>query len=269
MKILALGDPHGSDKIFDIPLDGIDYVLIPGDVGKADLLRGYFFKYNVEEKVDWRERVAKEQMEEAFRQAVETTEKVLSYFDSKGIRTFWIYGNVENGTDESIEGNKLDVKKLADFQFKNVKLINYEKIDLNGISLAGVPYFRESQWFRDFQPEDKEVIKEAEQKDVQIKAKLDNLGYADIVLTHNPPHGILDLVTNPKAPKAWHGKRGGSYIIKEFVEKTKPKLVVCGHIHEAKGIEEMGGIKVVNTGEAGDSYIIEIDESKIEIKEGS
>jgi len=268
MKILALGDPHGSEKIFDIPLDGIDYVLIAGDIGKADLLRKYFFQYNIKEKVDWKLKVTKEQMAEAYSETIETTEKVLSYFDSKGVKTFWVYGNVEKGTDEDIIDNGLNIKKLSDLEFDNVQLINYGKIDLDGVSLVGIPYFREVEWLKDFQPENQEEIKQAEQKDKEVKSKLDSIGNADIVLTHNPPYGVLDKVTNPNAPEKWHGKLAGSHIMKDYIEKTKPKVVICGHIHEQKGIENIGNTKVVNTGEAGESYIIEINKDII-ISEGN
>jgi len=40
MKILAIGDPHGDIKrIKEIPIKGIDLILITGDIGKADLAR--------------------------------------------------------------------------------------------------------------------------------------------------------------------------------------------------------------------------------------
>ncbi|MCK5150087.1 hypothetical protein KAJ87_04140 [Candidatus Pacearchaeota archaeon] len=44
MKILVVGDPHGSEKVKNISLKGIDLVLITGDLGKADLARKMAFE---------------------------------------------------------------------------------------------------------------------------------------------------------------------------------------------------------------------------------
>ena len=46
MKILVIGDPHGSEKVKKIPISKIkpDIILIPGDIGKADLVRKFYFK---------------------------------------------------------------------------------------------------------------------------------------------------------------------------------------------------------------------------------
>lgn len=50
----------------------------------------------------------------------------------------------------------------------------------------------------------------------------------DILLTHNPPHGIGDKVEDGYS-------HVGSQAIREYVEKWKPKLHVFGHIHEGYG----------------------------------
>lgn len=47
------------------------------------------------------------------------------------------------------------------------------------------------------------------------------------LLSHAPPYKILD--------KTASGKYVGSKILLEAIKKAKPKLVLCGHIHEAKG----------------------------------
>ena len=42
MKILAIGDVHGSEKIKKISLRKADLILLPGDIGSADLARKLF-----------------------------------------------------------------------------------------------------------------------------------------------------------------------------------------------------------------------------------
>ena len=40
--------------------------------------------------------------------------------------------------------------------------------------------------------------------------------------------------------------------IRKAVEKFKPNLLLCGHIHEAEGIEDrIGNTKVINVGKEG------------------
>jgi uncharacterized protein len=44
----------------------------------------------------------------------------------------------------------------------------------------------------------------------------------------------------------------GSKAVKEAVEKFKPQFLLCSHVHEAEGIEEMiGTTKVINVGKEG------------------
>ena len=44
MKITVIGDPHGSQKVKDIPLKNSDLILVTGDLGKADLMRKMAFE---------------------------------------------------------------------------------------------------------------------------------------------------------------------------------------------------------------------------------
>lgn len=75
-----------------------------------------------------------------------------------------------------------------------------------------------------------------------------------IVVSHSPPYGCrLDLTSR--------GVHAGCRALRRFVEEAKPSLVVCGHIHEARGVEELSGAIVVNPGPiyAGYYAYIEVD----------
>lgn len=50
----------------------------------------------------------------------------------------------------------------------------------------------------------------------------------DILLTHCPPHGILD--------KTYGGESAGCELLRERIEVVKPSLHMCGHIHESRGL---------------------------------
>ena len=65
-----------------------------------------------------------------------------------------------------------------------------------------------------------------------------------VLVTHSPPKGCLDIASN--------GASLGSTAIRAAIERTKPVLVVCGHIHACGGRHEMlADTAVVNAGPAG------------------
>lgn len=74
-----------------------------------------------------------------------------------------------------------------------------------------------------------------------------------VLLTHAPPHGARDELPFGHV---------GSKAIQKFLDRVD--LIVCGHIHEAKGLEQVGKTIVVNPGEAckGSCALITIEEPK-------
>ena len=60
----------------------------------------------------------------------------------------------------------------------------------------------------------------------------------DVLVTHGPPHGILD--------RTFRGEDVGCADLRTTVERIRPRLHVFGHIHEAHGELERGGIRYVN-----------------------
>jgi uncharacterized protein len=56
------------------------------------------------------------------------------------------------------------------------------------------------------------------------------------------------------------GEHVGSASIRAFVDREQPDVVLCGHIHEARGEDEVGRSKVVNPGpaRAGHYALLEI-----------
>jgi len=73
-----------------------------------------------------------------------------------------------------------------------------------------------------------------------------------IFVPHAPPR-------NTKVDKVMIGMHVGSTAVREFVETHQPDVVVCGHIHEARGMDTIGKTKVVNCGPAGKGYYAVID----------
>jgi len=80
-----------------------------------------------------------------------------------------------------------------------------------------------------------------------------------VVVSHEPPFGAQD--------KIFLGKHAGSKTLRDIVEKYKPRLWLCGHIHENPGFDKIENTIIVNSsmGKRGEGSIIEIKE-KISVK---
>ena len=65
-----------------------------------------------------------------------------------------------------------------------------------------------------------------------------------VLLAHVPPRGL-------KADRTFFWQHAGSTAVREFVDRAQPALVLCGHIHEGRGIESVGRTTVANCGFAG------------------
>ena len=77
-----------------------------------------------------------------------------------------------------------------------------------------------------------------------------------VVLSHPPP----------RATRIDHTHRGhnvGSTALREFIDRLQPDLVVCGHIHEGRGVEQLGRTVVVNCGAAAAGFyaLVELGEN--------
>ena len=94
-------------------------------------------------------------------------------------------------------------------------------------------------------------------------------GYAQLagaehhaILAHVPPHG-------GQLDRTYFFQHVGSRALRQFIDRTQPELVICGHVHEARGIEQLGRTTVVNCGAAASGYyaLAKVgDEVKVELR---
>ena len=77
-----------------------------------------------------------------------------------------------------------------------------------------------------------------------------------VFVPHAPPH-------QTGVDRILFGKHVGSTAVRSFIERREPDVVVCGHIHEGRGIDRIGQTQIVNCGPAGTgSYaVVLIDEA--------
>lgn len=79
-----------------------------------------------------------------------------------------------------------------------------------------------------------------ELSDEEAVKVLAGLGRVDILVSHCPPSGT-------KCDKVAAG-HVGSVPVRRYVESKRPLLVLSGHAHEARGVDNLGGTTVVNAG---------------------
>lgn len=73
-----------------------------------------------------------------------------------------------------------------------------------------------------------------------------------IFCPHSPPYGTrCDRLTS--------GAHVGSNALRAFVEREQPNLVLCGHIHEARGEDAIGRSRIVNPGPAASGHYALVD----------
>jgi Icc-related predicted phosphoesterase len=78
-------------------------------------------------------------------------------------------------------------------------------------------------------------------KDEEARLVLKRLGRVDILVSHCPPV----RTKCDRAPVVGHV---GSVPVREYVEREKPALVLSGHVHQSRAVDNIGGTTVVNAG---------------------
>ncbi|QDU36527.1 Calcineurin-like phosphoesterase superfamily domain protein [Maioricimonas rarisocia] len=75
-----------------------------------------------------------------------------------------------------------------------------------------------------------------------------------VLVTHSPPKGAVDRDSG--------GRSLGSQAVRATVERTHPRLVVCGHIHaSANRQEDLAGTPIVNAGPIGIVWDLDLGET--------
>jgi Icc-related predicted phosphoesterase len=114
--------------------------------------------------------------------------------------------------------------------------LNDNGITINGINIWGSPI---SPWFFNWAFN--------RHRGEAIKKHWDLIpAGTDILITHGPVFGILDKTNTLK--------HVGCEDLLKKINEIKPKVHVCGHIHEAYGMEEKSATKFINASVLNDKY---------------
>ena len=119
-------------------------------------------------------------------------------------------------------------------------LINKEKL-IDGVSFFGSPvtppFF---DWAWNWKEKQRKILWESAPK-------------VDVLVTHGPAFGTLDVVENIRSKE--NGENVGCKELKKYITKNKPKLHVFGHIHTGYGIHDADGTKSVNASIMNEHYV--------------
>ncbi len=150
-----------------------------------------------------------------------------NFLDQISVETLAITGNIDTA----------DVSKGID----DSKAIN---IEMKRVVKKGIPFVG---------------ISGAISKQFKIIDEKKLLDENSVLVSHEPPHGAQD--------KIFLGMHSGSKELKEIIKKYKPRLLLCGHIHEDPGFTKIGETMVVNCsmGKRGEGALIDINK-KLSVK---
>lgn len=131
---------------------------------------------------------------------------------------------------------KEEVDELIN-QFPNIHILNDSGVTIEGIRFWGSPI---TPWFHDWAYN--RFGNEIEDHWNMIPEE------TDILITHGPAWGILDDVIDKR------GLHLGCELLAERIQKIKPKIHVCGHIHTGRGIYEKDGTLYINASVLNEQY---------------
>lgn len=113
-------------------------------------------------------------------------------------------------------------------------------VTLEGLKIWGSPV---TPWFHDWAYN--------EYRGAPIKKYWDMIpSDTSIVVTHGPPHGILDVVS----PGSHREQRVGCEELMKKIQMIKPKLHIFGHIHEGYGEEHFMDTHFINASSVDAEY---------------
>ena len=247
VKFLVIGDPHGSEKLTRLDLRGYDAAIITGDMGRSDVMRN----------MAWgKVKPSKRAVKQSYMEYSTTALPVFKHISKGGFPVFCVKGNADL-SDSDIRGLNKEMKagiplfEAGVKKMKNVIFLEHAAAKFKGVTIAGVGHFMETRWVSEFSDGSLEKMLMAAIDEEVAKLFFQNVGKVDIMLSHQPPYGVLDTVKEKHVPKGWRGRHAGSVQLLDYIKKYQPKYVICGHIHEAKGVKRVGKTTAINAGCCG------------------
>lgn len=141
-----------------------------------------------------------------------------------------------------VAGNNETTKELTEAcrEWPSAHVLHGSGITLGGVSFfglgGGVPVTPFGSWSYDLTEEQAEDL-------------LAECPTACVLVSHSPPKGAVDVSSR--------GQSLGSVAVRDAIVRTRPSLVVCGHIHGSSGQQaRIASTPVVNAGPGGLAWVV-------------
>jgi Icc-related predicted phosphoesterase len=145
----------------------------------------------------------------------------------KSIMTFFVPGN-HDPCNESFPNNE---------SFPKIVNLHGKLTTFNGLIFLGIGGSNITPFKTPFELKDDQAF--------ELLSKFSN--QIDVLISHASPFGT-------KCDRTYRGNHIGSKPVRSFIEKVKPKVVISGHVHEARGIDFLGDTLIVNPGPAMNGF---------------
>ncbi|MEM5806041.1 MAG: metallophosphoesterase [Candidatus Aenigmatarchaeota archaeon] len=145
--------------------------------------------------------------------------------------------------------------ELIDFFKKENVSVHAEGKIINNIGFYGYGGAK-TPFNTPFEPSEGEIELGLEKSYGEIKKSA-----VKIQVTHAPPiRTKLDMIVS--------GAHVGSESVRNFIEKNQPDVAICSHIHESRGVDELGKTKIINSGRFPEGYcgLVEVNDLEITTK---
>ena len=281
VKILAIGDFHGKfPENLRKEAEKADLILALGDYAGLDFWRDYIlYRLNIFAKGKKPEKSAEDFYgKKRFKQLVKMDDdagkQVLSELDSLKKKIFFLLGNGDDSFydypfDKFFKGNIKNIKFLK--KLKNLENMTYGKRKFKGIDFIGfggyidpVVNFENLDKLEDGNEIRRRLNLRNFKAEKKLRQILKNTGKNRIFVLHYPPFGVFDKIKDKNNPA--HGKSAGVKFFTKLIKQYKPRLVLCGHMHEYQGKKKLGKSLVVNQGEANKGKAAVIDWPSLRVR---
>jgi Icc-related predicted phosphoesterase len=195
--------------------------------------------------------------------------RVLRRLNSLGIPIITVYGNAETSRRAwwwRIEApNQPCIEQYGLDRLRNVMLLEFAKARLYDWTIYGFGcrFTSEISGSKRLGPVRVAAIRGRERRALQKFFKTAN-PTKTIILVHAPPYGVLDVVKEKGSFR--HRQHVGDDILRDFIKRRKPAMILCGHLHEwAQKTARIGRTLVVNPGYGhdGEAAIIQLPTLKV------
>ncbi len=164
----------------------------------------------------------------------ETGKSALEKLCSKHENIFSVLGNCDNEDFlEEMESQDVNVEKTLVF--------------LDGIAISGAGGGTKFTGKTEFERSEEEILSDFDIVKNSVEQTGDKSLWNNLILiSHNPPKA-------QKVDAVNENLHAGSQMFTDFINENKPLVVICGHIHEGIGIENIGETLVINPGSVGEN----------------